>query len=421
MKILLINTFDRGGAGIACIRLHQGLLENGVDSTLLTMTKSRNDLANHYSYEELVPSKRKSLLGRIFKKVKSKLVKPDRKYLQLKASACKTAEYFSLIHSSYRIDLIPGIEKYDVINLHWVADFLDWSTFFTSSKIKNVSWTLHDMHPFTGGYHYSGGYEGYKKNDENPPFIKGTYDPKFCSKQLNTKVDILDRSNVHLHIVGLSNWLFNCSKSSTVFKEKDHHLIPNGIDNRIFKPISKEVARTILNLPQDKKIILFVSDSLQNKRKGFHFLLEAIQQMDQDNFVVCGVGRKSKEIAESNVRHLGAINDERLMSVIYNAADVFVLPSVEDNLPNVIVEALLCGLPSIGFKIGGMTDLIQESENGLLCDEISADTLLKQINAFFEEGITLSKNEIAENASLKYSYNVQAKGYMKLFEEILAK
>lgn len=197
MKILHINSSDTGGAAIACIRQHLALLEYGVDSYILTFNKTRNDLPNHLSYVDL----QKLPIGelRLFPRFKGRLkYEYDKRWnnkeiryaknleaLQLEAS--RVTDSFSLIKTPYRIDLVPGIEEYDIINLHWAANFLDWESFFASPKIKNIVWVLHDMHPFTGGYHYAAGYEGYKQDDADPPFLQNTFNPGFAKEQLEMK------------------------------------------------------------------------------------------------------------------------------------------------------------------------------------------------------------------------------------------
>lgn len=414
MKVLLVNTNDFGGAANACIRLHLALLERGCDVTLLTLSKTRNDLPNHHSYFEVL-KKDNSLVTKIGNRLKSKLGGGDERFNLLKKEASKSTDYFSSITTQYRIDQIEHFEEYDIINLHWVANFLDWASFFSSSSVKNVVWSMHDMAPFTGGYHYSSGYTGYQSLDETPPFLKHTSNPNFASEQLKHKIQILQDSKVNLTIVPLSTWLMNCSKSSTLFKELPHKLIPNSVDTKIFKPLDRKACREILNLPQDKKIILFVSESIDNKRKGFEFLSEALKQMGNE-YLLCGIGHNSGNTA--HIHHLGVIKDERVMAIAYNAADLFVLPAKEDNLPNVVVESLCCGTPVVGFSIGGMIDMVETGRNGLLSETISADSLMESMNKFFHEGVEDDRKAISAEAHEKYAFDVQANAFMKLFEEI---
>jgi glycosyltransferase involved in cell wall biosynthesis len=429
MKVLHINTFDTGGAAIACIRLHLALLESGVDSHLLTLYKSRSDIPNHSSLGNTIRSNKKNSLksiissriqNRLPKIIKNKLQK-DKEYegnvsaLIKQASAC--TDYFSLVESPFNLDQTDlDLNQFDVINLHWVADFLDWETFFTSSRIKNVVWTLHDMSAFTGGYHYAAGYTGYIKDDVNPPFLKDTFDSSFAYKQLSKKKDILLNSNINLKVVSPSKWLRDCSAQSSLFKSLKHYVIPNSVNTRVFRNVSKAFAREVFNIPQDKKIVLFVSDHVQNQRKGFNILLDSLKLLDKQEIVLCSIGNIHQEnFNQQNHVHLGRINDERLMAVAYNTADVFVLPSKEDNLPNVVLEALCCGVPVVGFKIGGMTDLVTDGSNGLLSYKVSAQQLASSILSALHNFNISNNINIALDASKKFSSSSQANSYREVY------
>ena len=155
MKVLHINTYDTGGAAIACIRQHLALLESGVNSNLLTLHKTKKNIPRHFPFEQFIKREQPpGLSKRIVRRLKYELItkfkgeeEKAKNITCLQTEAAKFTDYFSLIDSNYRIDLIPGIEEYDIINLHWVADFLDWKSFFSSEKVQNIVWTLHDMSP----------------------------------------------------------------------------------------------------------------------------------------------------------------------------------------------------------------------------------------------------------------------------------
>lgn len=417
MKVLLVNTKDKGGAANACIRLHLALLNEGVDSTLLTLFKTRDNLPHHYSYAELVPQKR-FLVRKVFRKLERIFLR-ERHFTiaNIKLEARKYLDGFTTNSTEFYIEEIPDIEKYDVINLHWVNDFLNWKSFFGSKKIKNVVWSLHDMSPFTGGYPYSGGYKGYELLDSDPPFLKNSPDPDFASKQLKEKIEILTKTTIKIYVVALSNWLLDCSRSSKLFRVYDHSLIPNSVDTSIFTYQDSKRCKQELNLPLDKKIVFFVSEQLENKRKGFRLLLDAFNNLDQNEYLLCGVGKSNSNLTD--FFHLGVINDEHTMVKAYAAADLFVLPAIEDNLPNVVVEALCCGTPVAGFAIGGMVDMVENGRNGYLSDDISSKGMVELIDKFFQKGIELSREEISIEASKNYSYEVQSSAFVSLFTNIV--
>lgn len=431
MKVLHINTLDTGGAANACVNLHLALLENGVKSHLLTLSKTRGDIPKHSSFEDFgkkQPKPPSSIFSIIKSRIRAKLIKDEiteeeiynENLESLRREASKVIDYFSLINSPYRLDLIPGIEEYDIINLHWVANFLDWETFFLSPKVNNIVWTLHDFGPFTGGYHYTSGFDGYKYDDLYPPFLQNTFDPAFASKQLTVKKNILAKSHVNIFLVSPSKCLKIHSQESSLFSQKEHFHIPYSLNINIFKCLDKSFCRQVLNLPLDKKIILFVSDFLHNQRKGFDMLLEALEMLNDKGYILCCIGNRSDlDFIPKGTIYLGRITDERLMTIAYNSADVFVLPAKEDNLPNTVLESLCCGTPVVGYNVGGMSDMVINNFNGELSSEISSKQLLVSIQKVITNLENYNKNLISIEARKQYSPSVQAKAYVKVYKELL--
>ena len=428
MRILNINTYDSGGAAISCIRQHISLLDQGIESHLLTLYSSGRTIPNHLKYGDLInrPYEHRSLIKRLKNRLRLKLnqsaireqVRLRENIYQLQDIASKSIDLFSLISSDCRIEEIPNIEDYDIINLHWTAQFIHWGSFFSSSKVKKIVWTLHDMNPFTGGYHYASGYEGYNEDDVNPPFLKGSFNHNFAAEQLATKKEILSKSKIEIKVVSPSKWLMECSKKSTLFRDFEHALIPYSLDTSIFKPLEKGFCRDVLNLPKDKKIILFVSQNLANQRKGFDVLLESFSLFDKsDDILLCCIGAINDVLLNSlNIFSLGFVEDERIMALAYNAADLFVLPSKEDNLPNVVLESLCCGTPVVGFRIGGMPDMVEDGFNGMLCNTIGSSELSHTIQIAMNNIDNFNRNDISIRAKKKYSCKNQANSYLKLYK-----
>jgi glycosyltransferase involved in cell wall biosynthesis len=175
-----------------------------------------------------------------------------------------------------------------------------------------------------------------------------------------------------------------------------------------------------LDIPKDKKVILFVADLISNHRKGFLYLKKAFEKLDSEDVVLCAIGNKSGELKSlNNIKELGPIYDERLMSIAYSAADVFVIPSLMDNLPNTVLESLMCGTPVIGFPIGGITDMVQHGINGLLVKEVGVNALHETLNSFLNTIDTFDSERIRRDAVRKYDLKVQANSYIHLFESIL--
>ena len=399
MKILIINTYDRGGAANACLRLYQGLLDEGIDASLLLKRKQKN-LPNA---EILAPQKqKKSILQKLNAKLKTlmrelNLIKKESTSPQLSflKNRPQGLELFSFPDSNFDITDSPLYQEADIINLHWVAGFLDYKSFFEKNT-KPVVWTLHDMNPFTGGEHYEENYSGIGIDGFPMERKREQREKNISNINLALKIKSLQPAT-NLTIVAPSQWLADEARKSEVFKNRRVLRIPYGLDSEIFKPVDRAYSREIFNIPTDKKVILFVADSISNNRKGFIFLKKAFEQLTQDDVILCAIGQKNGELASlNNVLELGPIYDERLMSVVYSAADVFVIPSLMDNLPNTVLESLMCGTPVIGFPVGGIPDMIEHGKNGLLTKDVSVSGLKDTLLVFLD-----SANDFKKTASGK--------------------
>lgn len=412
MKIVHISSSDTGGAANSCLRLHLSLLEAGLDSKLLTISKKKN-IPAHSTYNHTIKPG-------IFKRIMYRLGFDQPLYKKHQASLLNKVEgfeHFSFTGSEIDLYNCPLLQEADIINLHWVAGFLDYKSFFKAIK-KPIVWTFHDMNAFTGGCHYSDGCEKYKVNCDTCPQLAGTKDPHLSRQQWKVKSDCY--SGADLTIVTPSKWLANCTSDSTLLRHRNVHIIPYSLNLDVFKPMSKEEARKKLGLPLDKKLVLFVSTSIENKRKGLDVLLESISLLDKkEEYLICSAGQTNVSNEGSGVHSLGEIKEEEKMMLAYNAADVFVLPSKEDNLPNVVLESIACGVPVIGFNIGGMPDMICSGFNGSLSHEVSAASLAKTIGQFFLEKEKYNSALIRKDAEERYNNKRQAEKYISVYKSLI--
>jgi glycosyltransferase involved in cell wall biosynthesis len=209
-------------------------------------------------------------------------------------------------------------------------------------------------------------------------------------------------------------------------------VIANGLDIQRYKPIEKSFARNLLGLPQNKQLILFgAMSSTSDRRKGFHLLLPALKklsqgQMGQDRLelVVFGASQPLEPPDFGFKTHyLGRLNDDISLALVYAAADIFVAPSTEDNLPNTVMEALACGIPCVAFKIGGMPDMIEHQQNGYLAHPYDIEDLAQGINWVLEN--TERYNQLCIQARQKveqeFTLELQAEKYLELYSDILSK
>jgi glycosyltransferase involved in cell wall biosynthesis len=363
MKVVHISTSAFGGAGIAARRLHEGLSEQGVDSNFLTQGQA-GKISNLISV-----SNRPSNISRVLKRFGFPIAVEHRNAAKIKRGG--DYEIFTFPTSSIDLSVHPLVQSADIIHLHWVANFLDYPSFFKNMD-KPIVWTLHDMNPFQGGFHYSGDLE------RNTNTYLGKLD-----RQLQKQKKQAIQGSKNIHIVSPSRWLMQASQQSDMLSKFAHHHIPYGLDTSLFKPYDAEIARSLFQLPQHKRLLLFVSDHISNKRKGFDLLVDALNQLNfPDDVMLCAVGHLDNNILPDKIIHLGYVSDERLMPLLYSAVDAVIIPSREDNLPNVMLEALACGTPVIGFPIGGIREILEIGSNGILSDEVSADSLAHAILTF---------------------------------------
>ncbi|MBE9125338.1 MULTISPECIES: glycosyltransferase family 4 protein [unclassified Coleofasciculus] len=413
MKTLLVSTADfQGGAARAAYRLHQGLQEIGVDSQMLVQYKSTDDLT--------VTAPR----TRLGESVARTRVAFDA--LPLKFYPQREDTIFSLQWLPERT--LPKIAqlKPDIINLHWTGEaFLQIETI---AKLKTpLVWTLHDMWAFTGGCHYNQDCDRYTDACGKCPQLGSSKDRDLSRWVWQRKAKAW--RNLDLTIVALSSWLAKCVKSSSLFKELRVELIPNGIDTNLYRPINPQIARELLKLPQDKHLVLFGSlKATSNNRKGFHLLQPALQDLSksgwQDRVELVVFGSSQPENPPEfglKTHYLGTFSDDLSLALVYSAADVFVLPSVQDNLPNTIMEAIACGTPCVAFNIGGMPDMIEHQKNGYLVEPYRIEDLARGI-AWVLENRERHQNlsrRARDKVEQEFTRELQASRYLSLFTEIL--
>lgn len=411
MKILQLLMHDNSGAGKAALRLHHGLLQNKIDSLVM---------ASHRSLD--IPGfVRSTKWQKLYKTIQPLVV--DR----------FTSQRVSSPDDTFSINITPSLLNKDIgtvapslINLHWVGwEFLKIEDF---QKIKvPLVWTLHDMWAFTGGCHYSGNCDRYQTSCGNCPQLVSNREADLSRWVWQRKLKAW--KDLNLTIVAPSNWLAACAKNSALFKDLRIETIPNGLDIRRYHPIDKQHAKKMLGLPVDKQIILFGAISATSAtRKGFQFLKPALQQLSQNQnsesieLVIFGSSAPlNPPDLGFKVNYLGRLNDDISLALVYAAADVFIAPSVEDNLPNTVMEALACGTPCVSFKIGGMSDLIDSAQTGYLAQPFDIDDLARGITWVLADRDRHQQLCIAarQKVEREFSAELQARRYTALYQELV--
>lgn len=419
MRVALINTMDvKGGAARAAFRLHKGLRERGVDSTYYVRDQTNPDPSIRRFVPDPAPAAEHHRLA-------AKAVR-DTAYNAYAATRSPDIELFSQERVDGDENFFVQLPRADIVNLHWVAGFVDYHTFFTSRMPKPVVWTLHDMNPFTGGCHYDQGCGKYKSQCRACPLL-GTDDAQDLSSHVFAgKIAALDAwPENRLRIVTPSRWLADEARASTLFKRFETTVIPNGLETDVFKPMDKAAARAKLKLPQDAKIVLFVSNHIRLARKGFRELVHALSLVpDAENLLLVGVGDSHILSVEApfKVMQIEHVNDDATTAAIYAAADVMAIPSRQDNLPNTILESMSCGTPVVGFAAGGIPDLVREDETGFLAAPGNVAALSLAFMKAFADSDRLRACGARGRAMVErdYSLAAQAAAYQAFYARVIA-
>ena len=322
----------------------------------------------------------------------------------------------------------PALIQADIIHLHWVNfGFLGIQDIQKLLGMgKPIFWTLHDMWAFTGGCHHSGSCTHYEENCGQCPFMKSPTHTDL-SHQLWGKKRLAFKSE-NLKIITCSNWLEQKAKASSILSNHDIQSIPNALNLHQFTPVQKTVIKTNLGLHIQKKYILFVAMRASAPAKGFSFLKSALEIWVKNNpeakkrveLLVIGEVHEPAvfEALALPVTLVGKVTDNKKMSEYYNAADVFVTPSLEENLPNTLMEALACGTPCVGFQVGGIPEMIDHHINGYVAKSLDAEDLAIGIQWVFDHPeASQAARKKAENF---YAEQIVAEKHVEFYQKALA-
>ncbi|MCU0566342.1 MAG: glycosyltransferase family 4 protein [Oculatellaceae cyanobacterium Prado106] len=413
MKILHLSTYDiSGGAARAAYRLHEGLQQRGVRSQMLVQERSSDD--------RQVIAPQSSLMQGIARSRNTLDIVPLKLLHRWQRSAPFSVQWLPEQVTANVAKLQP-----DLVNLHWIGG--GFVQIETLAKLRSpLVWSLHDMWTFTGGCHYSGECDRYTQSCGACPLLpqQNAQDLTRWIWQRKAKA----WKNTNLTLVALSHWLADCARKSSLLQNHRIELIPNGLDTETYRPIAKSFARELLKLPADKQLILFSSiKATSEKRKGFHLLQPALQSLAQagwqDQLELVVLGADAPEHPPDmgfKTHYLGTLKDDLSLAMAYSAVDVAVLPSSEDNLPNVVMEALACGTPAVGFEIGGLPDLIEHQRNGYLAKPFQIADLAQGIAWVLESSRHANLCQRArEKTEQEFTLALQAKRYEQLYGDLL--
>ena len=418
MRILIVNTSERtGGAAVAANRLMEALKNNGVKAKMLVVNKTSDQLT---------------------------VVGLSHQWLQRWRFLWERFTVFCHLHFSknnlFAIDIantgaditsLPEFREADLIHLSWINQgMLSLSDIKKIVKSgKPVVWTMHDLWPATAICHYACQCAMFKTGCHNCRLLPGGGSANDLSSKVWRKKKALYH-NSNIQFVTCSRWLEAQAKQSGLFIGQRVCNIPNPIDSRIYAPADRREARLNMGLPAEGRVILFVAQRVDDERKGVAFFIEAINRLAAsspqfaETTSVAVIGKNSEQIAdEIKIRTfaLGTISGSHAMAAAYNAADVFVLPSLEDNLPNTIMESMACGVPCVGFRVGGIPEMIDHRRNGYIANFKDTADLAAGISWVLTEADHDSLSHEARNKVLHcYSQQNVAAQYVEVYNEMIA-
>ena len=416
MRILLVNTSETiGGAAIAANRLLRALQGEGAEVQMLVRDKQTDNPA-------VLPL-------------------PHQRLMHLRFIAERLGIYcwnglsrdglWAIDSGSLGADItrLPAFRNADVVHLHWtnqgMLSLSDIRAILRSGK--PVVWTLHDMWPFTGTCHHAATCTKWTTGCHTCPKLHLSFAHDLSSRVWKKKMKVLREGR--LAIVGCSNWITDLARQSPFFDGRIVESIPNALPTRFFAPQDRLAARRRLGLPTDRRLVLFVAYKATDPYKGIYLLKEACSRLTDNVFLkntaeLVAVGKDAESLRGTfplPVHTFNYISDPATMAALYAAADVLVAPTLQDNLPNTIAEAMACGTPVVGFRVGGLPQMIDDGVNGrLVCPKDSA-----ALGDAIADVLTQTRQQTLSDAARAkalacYAEPAVAQRYLALYERLIS-
>ncbi len=425
MIVNQFNTFPYGGAGTAAVRHHLEMRLQGVDSRFFhraSLDWHSADPSIRPALFEQPPETRGFFDKRRARIRRRKIIRQHERHLASRTSSIELFSQPELLEPT-RFD--PGGQWGHVVHLHWVSFLIDFPSFFAAiPRSVPLVWTLHDMNPFTGGCHYNGGCRRFASGCGQCPAIDQPGRRDLSHDAIRTKQRAL--AERRLHVVTPSRWLRGIAQQSPVWPQgTQFQVIANGLDTNQFRPTEKPLARRKLGLPQNVPLIAFGAEDVENPRKGFHLLLHALRLLPAQHSIEClvfGRGRVTDARDGLPIFHeFGYVDQPERQALIYSAADVFVMPSLEDNAPQTGLEAMACGTPVVAFDAGGIPEFVMPGQTGLLAAVGNVSELARQIgdltdHARLRQRLAAGSRKLIES---EYDVRTQARKYIELYSSLI--
>ena len=420
-RIVHIAATDNGGPGNSALRIHKGLFALDQDSTLLVKKQhARSSGVFEIGLEMPAEVSEVAATFDIF----------QRWYLDHNRTAVSNS-HFSLSEAGYALEEHPLIKEAEILHLHSVARLLSPAAIGKLAGMgKPIVWTLHDHRAFTGGCHFPGGCGKFATNCSGCPQLE--WDPYFVTEcQLNDALEMIPSRRITC--VAPTKFMAEKARASALFRNSRIEVIPYGIDPNVFQVKWKPQAKNHLGLDTNVVHLLFVANQLGETRKGFEHLARAIQnclerpkfreRAEKKEIALISLGHPHPSLATLGIPYvcLGHLDSPEEMSQLYGAADLFLLPSLEENLPNTLLEAMSCGTPVVAFNVGGVAEVLRHDVTGKLVgcgDDLGYAFAIEEL--VVDENLRMRMAEKCRKTIVgKYAERFQAEGYLELYRELM--
>lgn len=408
MKVVHITSCDYGGAGLAVLRIHDSLLQLGVDSRVLVAEKKTSLNAVFQVEPSPVLNAYQRPNNKFLRKIKNFLhrrgfflTKIEKYKKSLDSLKGNKDAFFTIPISSYDLTENEMVKEADVIHLHWIAEFVDYPTFFRKIT-KPIVWTFHDENIGLGGFHYQCTkheyYQAYQPLED-----------EFC----RIKREALAHFH-NLYVVALSNKMKAFVDGLDFLHPKRSFIIHNSVNHERFHVYDKSYSRELFHIAQENLVFSFCANEIDDERKGLSELIGALEMMDNDHLTLLCIGSGKLPVKPSfHAICMGKIDNEDVMAELYSCSDRFVMPSFQEAFAQTPLEAMACGVPVVAFPCSGTEELIND-DNGIRCEDFTVKSLLKGIKESLKKQYNPAK--IREDVMNRFAPSVIAEQYNRVYK-----
>lgn len=427
MIVHQFSAFPYGGAGSAALRHHLELRQQGIDSRFhhraeVEFASSHRSIGAMPIAPAIEP---RGFWARRFERYRRRKI--IRQYERHLTNRDPRFELFTQPEMLDKTSLTIRATGDTVLHLHWLSFLIDYPSFFRSIPADvPIVWTLHDMNAFTGGCHFSGSCTHFASGCGRCPQIVAASARDVSRDSFKTKKKALTERKID--VVAPSRWMMQLAAKSPIWPTgTEFHVIPYGFDLRLYRPIPKSVARRQLGLPQNVALIAFGADDLDNPRKGTSLLLRALRQMGSASGMECLVFGKGSLPSDRSglpiVHEFGFVAKPEIQAAIYASADIFVLPSLEDNSPQTGLEAMACGTPVVAFESGGIPEFVHPGQTGLLVAVGNVADLARQLRDLIDHPRLRQRLSVGARRFIEREHDIrkQVRPYIDLYQLSLGK